>query len=253
MKGERDSLKVESEESEERKRVPKPPVGAFNDRIGPILGALALTTVSPLSHPINDGHLKPFQCKIEYGLQLTKCLLQRGDILFFEEWWYKCGSTSTACLQGGDDHVVGDLASKSQETNVTNVSPSTHLTLGWVTAGVSVAVSHTTKGPDQTQDRGCDGVADTRDQQGEQEGRVTLQCVLVDALLAIEYHLLLVLLGLSLVGIHLRKGDSGNLAVGSDLVAKEPDDNGREDRGGEGLKERRAKPASVSMWCTNVN
>jgi len=176
-------------------------------------------------------------------------------LLYYEDGG---GCSKMACLvsllQCRHDHVVGDLAGKTQETNITNVSPSTQLTLGWITACVSVAVSHAANAPDHTQDRGCNGVTKPRDDQREQEGRVTLQCVLVDALLAVEDHLLLVLLSLSFIGVHLREWDASRLAVGTDLVAKDCDEDSREDGDGESLnmeRERERKTCKYQYVCVH--
>jgi hypothetical protein len=57
----------------------------------------------------------------------------------------------------------------------------------------------------------------------------------VDTLLAVEDHLLLVLLGLGLFGVHGGQGDAGLLAVGSDVVSEERDKDGRDSRDSDGL------------------
>lgn len=57
----------------------------------------------------------------------------------------------------------------------------------------------------------------------------------MDTLLAVEDHLLLVLLGLGFFSVHGGQGDAGLLAVGSNLVAEQGDKDSRDDRDGDGL------------------
>jgi hypothetical protein len=76
----------------------------------------------------------------------------------------------------------------------------------------------------------------------------------VDALLAVEDHLLLVLLSLSFIGVHLREWDASRLAVGTDLVAKDCDEDSREDGDGESLnmeRERERKTCKYQYVCVH--
>lgn len=115
------------------------------------------------------------------------------------------------------------------------MSPSTVHALAGVTRGVSIRVGKATSAPDQSKGGGGDWVTGTGDHERDHEGCETLEGVLVDTLLAVEDHLLLVLLGLGLFGVHGRQGDAGLLAVGSDIVAEDGDKESRDDRDGDGL------------------
>lgn len=133
------------------------------------------------------------------------------------------------------DHVKGHLDVQAQKTKITNVTESTIQALVGVTRGVAVRVGHTTNAPDQSKNGSSNGVAGTSDHERDQEGGVALEGVLVDTLLAVEDHLLLVLLGLGLFCVHGWQGDASLLAVGTDVVSEEGDKDGGDDGDGDGL------------------
>ena len=137
--------------------------------------------------------------------------------------------------QLGGDHVKGHLDVQAQETKITNVSPSTVHALVGVSRGVTIRVGKSTSAPDQSKDGGGDWVAGTGEHERNHEGGVTLEGVLVDTLFAVKDHLLLVLLGLGLFGVHGRQGDAGLLAVSSNFVAEDGDKDSRDYRDGDGL------------------
>lgn len=145
----------------------------------------------------------------------------------------------------GHDHVSGNLDVQEKETEVTNVSKGTQGTLLGVTASVAVAVSDASEAPDQSKSSGSSRVTKTGNEERDHVRGKALQGVLMNTLLAVEDHLLLVLQGLGLIGVHVRERNTSDLAVTSDADTETGDENGGEDRHGDGLIEKSKKSERV--------
>lgn len=71
--------------------------------------------------------------------------------------------------QLGGDHVKGHLDVQAQETEITNVSPSTVHALAGVTRSVTIRVGQATSAPDQSKDGSGDWVAGTGEHERDHE------------------------------------------------------------------------------------
>lgn len=116
------------------------------------------------------------------------------------------------------------------------MAPGSHDALIGLARGVSDAVEDAAGNPDHAQNRCGNGVAQTSDQQGGQEGAVALESVLVHTLVAVEEVLLLVDLGLGGIGVGRGQRNVSDLAVGADTMAEDGEEDGGSDGDGEGLE-----------------
>lgn len=133
------------------------------------------------------------------------------------------------------DQIECEFGRQSQESEFANVTKGAIVSLGRIAGCVSNVVQDSSEEPDATQGGGWDWVFESCEHQHDQVGRKALEGVLMDALIAIEDVLFVVLL--ALCGICIREGqrDLSKFAVAVNASTQEGDQSDGEQCDGGGL------------------
>jgi len=144
-----------------------------------------------------------------------------SGLFIYIEWEYTNSNWLDLCLR--HDQIECEFSRQSQESEFANVAKGAIVSLGRIAGCISNIVQDSSEDPDATKGSRCDWVFESCKHQHDQIGRESLESVLMDALIAIEDVLFVVLLAFCSICIREGQRDLSEFAIAVNAPTQEGD------------------------------